>query len=223
MKTTKLLISLLALFSILLLAACGGSDEPAESAAAPVSAPAAVAAPAQDNAPAQAAAPAEAAPAAAAPAELNEEYENALTIKNQLILGSIWMEGTPDAITPEQAKTLLPYWQLYRSLTASETAATEETTAVQNQILALMTPDQIQAIAAMQITNIDMQAYYVEIGAKEAKDDTATPEAGATGVPMRDLSPEAKATAKAERGIVSSSSGLGTILADNLITLLEGK
>jgi len=218
MKTTKLLISLLALFSILLLAACGGSDEPAESAAAPVSAPAAVAAPAQDNAPAQAAAP-----AAAAPTELNEEYENALTIKNQLILGSIWMEGTPNAITPEQAKTLLPYWQLYRSLTASETAATEETTAVQNQILALMTPDQIQAIAAMQITNIDMQAYYVEIGVKEAKDDTLTPEADATGVPMRDLSPEAKATAKAERGIVSSSSGLGTILADNLITLLEGK
>ena len=219
MKTTKLLISLLALFSILLLAACGGSDEPAESAAAPVSTPAVVAAaPAQDNAPAQAAAP-----AAAAPTELNEEYENALTIKNQLILGSIWMEGTPNAITPEQAKTLLPYWQLYRSLTASETAATEETTAVQNQIVALMTPDQIQAIAAMQITNIDMQAYYVEIGVKEAKDDTLTPEADATGVPMRDLSPEAKATAKAERGIVSSSSGLGTILADNLITLLEGK
>ncbi len=215
MKTAKLLLSLLALSAILLLAACGGSDESAESVAAPVSAPA------QADAPAQAAAPA--APVAAAPVTLSEEYESALTIKNQLILGSIWMEGTPDAITPEQAKTLLPYWQLYRSLTASDTAATEETTAVQNQILALMTPDQIQAIAAMQITNDDMQAYYVEIGVKEAKDDTATPEADATGVPMRDLSPEAKATAQAERGIVPSSSGLGTILADNLITLLESK
>jgi len=86
-----------------------------------------------------------------------------------------------------------------------------------------LVPAQIAAIAAMKLTNDDLQTYYVEIGVKEPKDDSVTPEADATGVPMKDLSPEAKATAQAERGIVPSSSGRGAIMMDKIIELLEGK
>ena len=154
---------------------------------------------------------------------LSEDYEDALTLKNQIILGTLRLEGTGDAVTADQAKALLPFWQAYRSLTESGNAAVEETEAVQTQILDAMVPEQITAIAAMKLTNDDLQSYYIEIGVKEPKDDSVTPEADATGVPMKDLSPEAKATAQAERGIVPSSSGRGVIMMDKIIELLEGK
>ena len=63
---------------------------------------------------------------------LVETYEDALTIKNQLLLGTLRLEGTEQAITSEQAQALLPLWQGYAALTASGTAATEEIESVQN-------------------------------------------------------------------------------------------
>lgn len=225
----------------LLLAACGGGDDAGPTPAAQPAATAESAAPApqpeaepvsaEEAAPAATPvpAPAENAEPAATPAPaaatLSEDYEDALALKNQLILGTIRLEGTEYAVSADQAGELIPYWQIYRSLTESGTAATEETDAVQSQIIDLMTPEQIAAIAALQLTNVDLQDYYVEIGVKEERDPTLTPEADATGVPMRELSPEAKATAQAERGVVpqSSGSGRGVIMLDKILELLEGK
>ena len=203
MKATRILFVLLLI--TLLMAAGGGATD-----TAPVVA---------SDAPAESSAPV----AASATAMLTEDYEDALTLKNQLILGTIRLEGADQAVTADQAKVLLPLWQAYRSLVESGTAATEETEAVQNQILGLMSADQIAAIAALQLTNEDLQNYYIEIGVKEEPAEIVTPVAEDAGVPMRDLSPEAKATAQAERGIVPSSSGRGTIMMDKIVELLESK
>ena len=240
MKLSRILF---VLFLTLTLVACGGGDAEPEPAAQPTpvaenTAPAPeattlvqdaalVETPAADKAvPTETPAPSAEETAAPAPvAELNEDYEDALTVKNQLILGTIRLEGTDQAISAEQAAELIPYWQVYRSLTESGTAATEETDAVQNQIIELMHPEQIAAIAALQLTNVDLQDFYVEIGVKEERDPSLTPEADATGVPMRDLSPEAKATAQAERGVVpqNAGSGRGVTMLDEILALLESK
>ncbi|MEA3335476.1 MAG: hypothetical protein U9R25_06160 [Chloroflexota bacterium] len=198
MKLSKIIIILI--IATTLLAACGGGE--AEVSSTEQSSPSAVT---SDS------------------VALGEDYQDALTLKNQIILGTLRLEGTGDAVTADQAKTLLPFWQAYRSLTESGNAAVEETEAVQDQILDAMIPGQIAAIAVMKLTNDDLQTYYVEIGVKDPVDESATPNPDTTGVPMKDLSPEAKETAKAERGIVSSSSGRGVIMMDKIIELLESK
>ena len=51
-----------------------------------------------------------------------------------------------------------------KALAASSTAAPEEIEALQEQIAASLTGDQVAAIAALKLTNADLQAYDVEIG-----------------------------------------------------------
>ena len=44
----------------------------------------------------------------------------------ELALGTFKLEGTEQAVTAEQSANLLPLWQVYQSLTASDTAAQAE-------------------------------------------------------------------------------------------------
>jgi len=74
----------------------------------------------------------------------------------QLALGSIKLDDTDYAITPEQATELLPMWQVYAELLSSDTAAQEEINALTEQIQETMTSDQMQAITDMQLTQQDM-------------------------------------------------------------------
>jgi hypothetical protein len=162
------------------------------------------------------------APATAGP--LTEDYGDALTIRNQLLLGTIRLEGTPGAVTSAQAAELTSLWMAMKALTTSGTAATEEITALQNQIIASMTSEQLQAIAAMQLTNADSQAYYAEIGV--ATPSTPSPDATGTPGSMRDLSKDEREATKTALGTpvgTGSSSGRGTILLDNVIALLQDK
>jgi hypothetical protein len=160
--------------------------------------------------------------AAAGPAELTEEYEDALTIKNQLLLGTLRLEGTDQAITAEQAQALLPLWQGYAALTESGTAATEEIESVQNQIVEAMTEAQVAAIVEMRLTNTVLQAFYVEVGLTEVK----TPEPGVTPESMSALSKEdrqATRTASGEEVGTGGGSGKSSALVDLVIELLESK
>lgn len=163
---------------------------------------------------------------AASSSGLVEDYPDALSVRNQLALGTLRLEGTANAVTPAQAAKLLPLWQALKTLAASSTSATEEVTAVQNQISAAMTPAQISAIANLKLTNAMLQAYYVEIGVSEVK----TPEPGVTpqSSSLKDLPPEqreaAKATAQAQGTPVGGGSGSSSAkkdaLLDNVIQLL---
>jgi hypothetical protein len=199
MKILKSFVIMLSL--AVLVAACGGAATPAPAAA----------------------------PAAGSTGGLVEDYADALSVRNQLALGALRLEGTANAITAAQATKLLPLWQALKTLAASSTTATEETAAVQNQISAAMTPAQISAIGSLKLTNAMLQAYYVEIGISAA----STPEPGVTpqSSSLKDLPPEqreaAKATAAAQGtptgGGSSSSSVKKDALLDNVIQLLTNR
>ncbi len=178
------------------------------------------------------AAPPTPAPEAVAAGALDETYDDALSIRNQLAYGTLRLEGTAQAVTTGQAATLLPLWQALQALSASTTTATEETAAVQAQIQSALTPDQLSAIAGMRLTNAVLQAYYVEIGVAEVR----TPEPGVTpqSSSLRDLPPEqreaARATAQAlGTPVGSGSGGSGTgsekkdALLDEVLELLSAR
>ncbi len=83
---------------------------------------------------------------------LSAGYAGALSIQGQLALGTLRLEETDQAVDEELAAELLPLWQALQSLSNSETTAEAELVAVINQIQDTMSPDQIQAIAEMQLT-----------------------------------------------------------------------
>jgi hypothetical protein len=71
------------------------------------------------------------------------------------------LEGTADAVTPEQASTLLPLWQALQG-TALQNQA--EVNAVLGQIERAMTAEQLQTIAAMRLTQENMATWAQERG-----------------------------------------------------------
>jgi hypothetical protein len=81
---------------------------------------------------------------------------SSLSKVNKLLVGTLKLEDTDQAVTIDEASQLLPLWQAYRSLSSSQTAAEEEVDALLNQIQSTMTTDQVNAIEAMNLTNTDM-------------------------------------------------------------------
>ena len=165
----------------------------------------------------------DATPTPFAAAYLNTDYADAASLRNQLAFGVLRLEGTANAVTPEQAGALLPLWQAIVTLTGASTAAEAELTAVQNQIVEAMAPDQLQAVAALQITNADLSAFYAEHGVA-----LPTPLPGVTREPgsssgLSQADKEATRTAAAALG-TPTGSGAGqaakTLLFDSVIELL---
>lgn len=158
-------------------------------------------------------------------ATLSTEYADATSLRNQLAYGTLQLEGTDLAVTAVQAQSLLPLWQAIVALSGTETTAAEELTAVQNQITEALTPDQIQAIAAIQITNAVLTAFYAERGVF-----LPTPAPGVTKVPgsgknISQEDKEATRTAAIALGTpVGTGGGAGqaarTLLFDLVVELL---
>lgn len=98
------------------------------------------------------------------PAKLTDSYADAISVSSQLLVGAFELEGTDLAVTPEQAGELLPLWQVLQSLSASDSTAQAEMDALVDQIEETMTPEQIQAIKAMNLTQEDMFAMLQERG-----------------------------------------------------------
>ena len=82
----------------------------------------------------------------------------------KLAIGTLKLEGTENAITPEQASDLLPLWQVYLSLVDSDTAAQAEIDGLVDQISTTMTAAQNQAIDDMQLSQPDMMSVMQEMG-----------------------------------------------------------
>jgi hypothetical protein len=83
-------------------------------------------------------------------------YTSALNASNQLMLGMLRLEGTENAITAEQATTLLPVAQ---SLQGQVLKSDAERNAVLAYIEAHLTPAQTGAIAGMRLTQDDLLAW----------------------------------------------------------------
>jgi hypothetical protein len=153
---------------------------------------------------------------------LTTEYTDAASLRNQLAFGTMELDGTPNAVTPEQAKALIPFWQAIIALSGDTTTATEELTAVQDQIVAALTPEQLQAIAAMQLTNADLSVFYAEFGVV-----LPTPIPGVTKVPGSGSgkTEEEKAAAQATAAALGQTTGTGqsakTLLFEKVIEYLS--
>ena len=185
-------------------------------------------------------------------ASLNSDYENALSVPMQLVMGTFMLEDTELTVDSDQAAQLLPLWKAARSLGSSDTAAAEEVGAVYNQIQETMTPEQIAAIAAMQIGREDMFEVVQELGLSfGGGGGDFTPEMQATAQAARasgqgfpggfggrpgggggpgggaggaGLSPEGRETAIAERGGTRGAGpGVNPAYLEAVILLLEGK
>ena len=87
-----------------------------------------------------------------------------MPLEQKLAIGTLKLEGTPQAISAKEATDLLPLWQAVKSLSASTNTAPSEITAVYTQIEVVMTPDQTQAIQKMTWTGTDIQALMTKYG-----------------------------------------------------------
>jgi uncharacterized membrane protein YgcG len=87
-----------------------------------------------------------------------------LSTEAQLLVGTFKLEDTDLAVTSDQAKQLLPLWQTLQSLSSSSTAATEEISAVVDQIKGTMTASQMAKITAMKLTQTDIMSIMNQAG-----------------------------------------------------------
>ena len=86
----------------------------------------------------------------------------ALNSESKLALGTIKLEGTPQAVDPKMAARLIPLWQLLAQLDSSSSSAPQEVNAVMDQIKTTMTPGQLDAINSMTLTQADIFTVFQE-------------------------------------------------------------
>jgi hypothetical protein len=157
-------------------------------------------------------------------------YTGALNAYRQLMVGTVRLEGSENAITPEQAKLLLVLWQ---SLSGRALQSDAEREAVLAYIETHMTPAQLQAIAAMRLTENDLQTPPMDFGqgGSSGRGNAGQPgDSGTRLAPSRQAAPPAAASprpAQAGGTVRGTSSGLtagsmqDTVLLTSLIRLLS--
>ncbi len=111
----------------------------------------------------------------------------------QITIGMFKLENTEQAVTAEQAAELLPLWQVYQSMSTSDSAAQEELEALVEQIQDSITSEQMNAISDMKLTQEDLFAVMQEQG--------LVPGGG------QEFSPDQIATTQAEGGSGGGSGG----------------
>lgn len=106
----------------------------------------------------------------------------------QLAVGTLKLAETDQDISVEQAEELVVYWQVYRELLQSETAAQAEIDGLIAQIEETMTDDQIEAIGNMNITQQDVftSMQGVAIVSSNANDSSVSIPSGLAGGPPAD-------------------------------------
>ncbi len=182
----------------------------------------------------------------AARVELSADYaEDALSVEMQLVVGSLILEESDQALNAELASDLVPYWKMYLSLAESDTAAPEEMDAVISEIQGMMTQDQVGYIAGLQLTQESMMILLDDSGITEQlsletmgtgdgtgeRPEGMVPGSGAgggagAGAGVEGMDPELIATMQAEReaeGAESISANRMLVpLIEQLILQLEG-
>jgi hypothetical protein len=87
---------------------------------------------------------------------IKTDYKDALDVEGQLALGTLDLENTSNQVTQDEATALLLPWE---ALQANAAKSTVERQALLEQIEQAMSPAQVTAIAAMQLTQADAQAW----------------------------------------------------------------
>jgi hypothetical protein len=87
-----------------------------------------------------------------------------IPVQSKLGIGILKLEGTPNAITPDQAKVMLPLWQAMKALTPNSNTSQDEITALDQQIQDALTPAQETAIQNLTWTSADLRALEQQYG-----------------------------------------------------------
>lgn len=167
----------------------------------------------------------------AASVTLTENYTNAASAEIQLILGTIKLEETEQAVSLEQAAELIPLWQLLKTMKSKDSTAQQEITAVIEKIESVMTADQIKLIAAMKITQQDAMSVMQGQVSSTGKSSTTQsnnnfaggpPPDAMGGMPGQGAAPNQSATATTSK-IQTGGNPSSSALLDTLIKLLQKK
>jgi len=158
---------------------------------------------------------------------LTIEYDNAASLRNQLALGILALEGSQQAVTAEQAADALPLWQAMATLEQGQDSAQVEIEALQTQLVKSMTTEQLMAIADMRLTNDDLAEFYAEKGIDMGAQSSG--EQGMQGA-NKDMSEEERAAFRATRQASDSGDTSGgttgggrerrSVLTDEVVALL---
>ena len=177
MKPKLLLMTIVGLFVLVGLSACGGSpDSPADAEAS--SGPSA-----EESSSSSASSAADPQPG------VREDFQNAMPISAQLGFGTLLLENSEYAVDPAQAAELLPLWNAARSLSESDTVAEAELEAVFNQIEETMTLEQVAFISDLRLTGEEMAQLMEDLGLEFGFGDQG----------FENMTPEQQATAQAAR------------------------
>ena len=84
-----------------------------------------------------------------------------------------------------------------------------------------MTPEQVQTVASMRLTNTTLQEFYVQVGLTEVK--TPEPDVTPESTRMRDLPQEDREATRVASGAEPTGSGKSDALMQMVIELLQNK
>jgi len=166
------------------------------------------------------------------PAEVSQknafdyEYEGALSSRLLLAFGSLKLAESANPITVDQAPQMLMLWQALDNLTRSGISAEAEVDALMSQIEGLFSSEQISAINAMALTQVDLQTWAQTNGITIGSGTGTGMGTGQGSGSGSGLSPEEKATKQAENNPTGTTStgegGLSSAVTEALISYLEG-
>jgi hypothetical protein len=132
-------------------------------------------------------------------------------VKNKLAVGILELEGSDLAITPAQAKELLPLWKAVKSLSKDSHTTSGEIAALYVQIEGVLTANQIQAIENLDLSTSNLtalvQKYEAQTVVSSSASSTTTSQtaqsgqAGGPGGPGGDI-----------QGLAMQDPGLGGIV-----------
>jgi hypothetical protein len=100
---------------------------------------------------------------------------------NQLILGTLMLDGTDNAVTQDQAEEMLPLWQLYQAMSTEDTTASEELEAILNQIEGLFTAEQLAAMEELDYSDPTQMMEQLGLELGDSEDGEFTLPEGFTG------------------------------------------
>jgi uncharacterized membrane protein YgcG len=91
---------------------------------------------------------------------------NAATLpqSTKTVIGILKLEGTPQAVTAEQAKNLVNLYKAVKTMSTNTSSSPAEIQALYAQIDENLTPDQTQAISKMDITGQNMRTIMSDLG-----------------------------------------------------------
>lgn len=105
-----------------------------------------------------------------------------LSLEEKLAVGTLKLEGTAQAVTPQEAKDLLFLWKAAKSLPSSNNTSQDEITALYQQIEETMTSEQVQAVQNMTLNTEEIsslkQDYAIESSAQGGQANATSGEQG---------------------------------------------